>query len=262
MNKQPLVSIITVVRNDPDGLLRTMTSVAPYKNERLEYIVVDGASTDGETLRIAEERHDLIDILHSGPDNGIYDAMNKGIDRAHGVYVLFLNAGDELNADLVAIADEAPEKSVIIYGKTTMINPDGTFDYIKGKRLKNARRFLKGMPLCHQAILYRRDVMGHYDLDFKVMSDRVLTYELLRKYGLKRACFVDVIIATYYQGGTSGTYGDEFLAAEAAKFFRRVGKSHYIAIKYINFQFKHRLKLPLKALFSRMFGTGATQVKQ
>ena len=106
MNRQPLVSIITVVRNDAANLARTMQSVAPFKNARIEYIVVDGASTD-DTLRMAESRRDLIDLLISEPDNGIYDAMNKGIKLAHGTYLLFLNAGDELLVppdDLVANA--------------------------------------------------------------------------------------------------------------------------------------------------------------
>jgi len=252
MNVVPLISIITVVRNDAENLLRTIQSVVPFKSDRVEYVVIDGASTDN-TLLIIESHRDLVDVFISEADEGIYDAMNKGIDNAHGKYLLFLNAGDELTADITAVAAAAPEESVIIYGKTTMINPDGSFDYIKGKRLKSVRRFLKGMPLCHQAILYRRELIGHYDLEFKVMSDRVLTYKLLKKYGLKRAYFADKIIATYYQGGTSGNYSDEFLADEAAKFYRSVGKSHYITMKYIDFQFKHKLKRPLLRLFGKKF---------
>ena len=155
MNVVPLISIITVVRNDAENLLRTIQSVAPLKSDRVEYVVIDGASTDN-TLLIIESHRDLVDVFISEADEGIYDAMNKGIDNAHGKYLLFLNAGDELTADITAVAAAAPEESVIIYGKTTMINPDGSFDYIKGKRLKSVRRFLKGMPLCHQAILYRR----------------------------------------------------------------------------------------------------------
>lgn len=254
----PLVSIITVVRNDAENLLRTIKSITPFKNDRVEYVIIDGASTD-ITPSIIESHRDLVDVFISEPDGGIYDAMNKGIDHAHGTYLLFLNAGDELTADITAVADVAPGNSVIIYGKTTMINPDGSFDYIKGKRLKSARRFLKGMPLCHQAILYRREVIGHYDLDFKVMSDRVLTYNLLKKYGLKRSYYVDQIMATYYQGGTSGNYGDDFLADEAAKFYRSVGKRHYIVMKYINFQFKHKLKRPILRLWGRLLNPTGTQ---
>jgi len=256
MSSAPLVSIITVVRNDAANLLRTIQSIAPYKNDRVEYVIVDGASTD-DTLKVAELHREMIDVLVSEPDKGIYDAMNKGIDLAHGKFLLFLNAGDELTAELTAMVDMAPENSVLIYGKTTMINPDGTFDYIKGKRLKSIQRFLKGMPLCHQAILYRREVIGHYDIDFKVMSDRVLTYNILNKHGLKRTYFVDQIMATYYQGGISGNYGDEFLAAEAEKFFRSVGKTHYIYIKQFNFIFKHKLKLPLLNFIRKLTGTNS-----
>jgi hypothetical protein len=122
---------------------------------------------------------------------------------------------------------------------------------VKGKRLKSLRRFLKGMPLCHQTALYRRDVIPRYDLRFKVMGDRVLTYTLLRKQGLKNACFVDRLMVNYYEGGLSWSFGHEFLREEEKLFYRSVGKRHYIAIKYINAVFKHRIKLPLLRLLKK-----------
>ena len=253
MNDQPLVSIITVVRNDAEHLSRTMQSVSQFKSARVEYIVVDGASTD-DTLLVAASRRDMIDILVSEPDKGIYDAMNKGIALAHGKYLLFLNAGDELLAPPDDIVSAAPEKSVIVYAKARMFNPDGSFDYIKGKRLKNISRFLQGMPLCHQAVFYRRELIGEYDLRFKVISDRVKTYNLLRKYGRRRAFFVDSIMVNYYQDGfCCNGVTDAFLAEEDALFYRSVGKSYYITIKKINYQFKHKIKRPILRLFGRKF---------
>ncbi len=253
MNHPPLVTIITVVRNDAASLLRTIQSIVPFKNSRFEYVVVDGASTD-ETLQVAESHRDLIDILVSEPDKGIYDAMNKGIKLAHGTYLLFLNAGDELLVSPDNIVAAAPEKSVIVYAKAKMFNPDGSFDYIKGKRLKNIRRFLQGMPLCHQAIFYRRELIGEYDLGFKVISDRVLTYNLLRTYGRRRAFFVDSVMVNYYQDGFScNGVSDAFLAEEDARFYRSVGKAYYIKIKIINYHFKHKIKRPFLRLFGRKF---------
>jgi len=244
MATSPLLSIITVVKNSSDHLTRTIKSIIPFKSDEIEYVVVDGASID-DTCNVIESYKELIDVCVSETDKGVYDAMNKGIALAHGKYLLFLNAGDELLTDIIPIIKAAPEKAVMIYGRANMINPDGTFDYIKGKRLKSTRRFLKGMPLCHQAILYRRDRMLLYDLSFKVISDRVLTYNLLKKYGLRRSFYADQIMVTYYQDGFSGSFTDNFLAAEDARFYRSVGKSYYIAIKRFNFMFKHKIKRPI-----------------
>ncbi len=244
MTISPLLSIITVVKNSPDHLKRTINSIIPFKNNEIEYVVVDGASVDG-TCAVIESYKDFIDVCVSETDEGVYDAMNKGVALAHGKYLLFLNAGDELLIDIIPIIKAAPEKTVMIYGRANMINPDGSFDYIKGKRLKSIRRFLKGMPLCHQAILYRREQMMLYDLSFKVISDRVLTYKLLKKYGLKRSFFANNIMVTYYQDGFSGSFTDDFLAAEDARFYRSVGKSYYIALKRFNFMFKHKIKRPI-----------------
>lgn len=241
---KPLVSIITVVKNSPDHLTRTIKSIIPFKNDDIEYIVIDGASVD-DTCAVIAAYKDSIDVCVSEIDKGIYDAMNKGITLAHGTYLLFLNAGDELLTDVTPIIKIAPENAVMIYGRANMINPDGSFDYIKGKRLKSIRRFLKGMPLCHQAILYKRELMMPYDLNFKVISDRVATYNLLRKYGLRHSFYINQILVTYYQDGFSGSFTDEFLADEDARFYRSVGKSYYIALKRFNFMFKHKIKRPI-----------------
>jgi glycosyltransferase involved in cell wall biosynthesis len=243
MTSSPLVSIITVVRNDAERLLRTITGVSRHKGARTEYIVIDGNSSDN-TLEMIQSHPNEIDHFISEPDQGIYDAMNKGISLAHGKYLLFLNAGDELLADVEALVSSIPDSPVLIYGRANMFAPDGTLRYVKGKRLKGIHRFLKGMPLCHQAILYRRDCMTNYDLRFKVISDRVLTYNLIRTHGLSKTRFVDCLFVNYYEGGFSGSFSEDFLREEENLFYRSVGKSHYILIKRINALFKHKIKHP------------------
>jgi hypothetical protein len=101
------------------------------------------------------------------------------------------------------------------------------------------------MPLCHQAILYRRDCMPNYDLRFKVISDRVLTYLLVREHGIAGTRFVDSIFVNYYEGGFSGSFSDEFLREEENLFYRSVGKSYYVRVKQINAFFKHKIKRPI-----------------
>ena len=244
----PLISIITVVRNDAARLQHTIASVATFKGSLTEFIVIDGASTDttGDVIRSGSR---IIDRFTSEPDTGIYDAMNKGIALARGKYLLFLNAGDELLTDLEKIVNAQPDSPVLIYGRANMIAPNGTVRYIQGKQLKHIRRFLKGMPLCHQAILYRRDAMPQYDLRFRVISDRVLTHQIVSNHGLTNTRFINSIFVNYYDGGFSGSYPFKLLREEENLFFKSVGKSYYITIKNINALFKYKIKQPfLKAI--------------
>lgn len=243
----PLVSIITVVRNDAVRLQQTISSVSEHKGALTEFILVDGDSTDS-TIDIIKTNGHLVDRFISEPDRGIYDAMNKGVALARGKYLLFLNAGDELLTDVEQAISAQPDSPVLIYGRANMFAPDGTLRYIKGKLLKSIGRFLKGMPLCHQAILYRRDTMLPYDLRFKVMSDRVLTYHLIHKHGLANTRFINCIFVNYYEDGFSGNYPYKLLREEENLFYASVGKSYYIAIKSINTLFKHKIKLPLLRL--------------
>jgi len=241
---EPLVSILTVVRNNAERLQCTMQSVARYKNSAYQYVVVDGASTDG-TLEVIRRNEGLVDLWISEPDSGIYHAMNKGVALCTGRYILFLNAGDELITDLAAAAGGAPEDCALQYGRANMMNPDGTLSYVKGKRLKSPRKFLKGMPLCHQAILYRRSEIPPYDLRFRICADRLLTYRLVRDLGLRRTRFLDLTLVNYVEDGFSCVVPVEQSREEENRFYREVGKSHYILIKVINRVFKQRVKLPI-----------------
>ncbi len=248
--RTPIISIITVVRNDAERLQHTLTLAARFKGARTEHIVIDGDSNDS-TLEVIKNNGDIIDRFISEPDKGIYDAMNKGIALASGTYLLFLNAGDELLTNVEELVDTTPNFPVLIYGKANMYNPDGRLLYIKGKRLKSNNQFLKGMPLCHQAIIYRRDSIPFYDLRYRVYADRALTYHLLSQCGLQQTCFVDCTLVNYYEGGFSNSFTDAALHAEQNEFYRHIGKEHYIFIKYIKTQFKKKVKLPLQRLFGR-----------
>jgi glycosyltransferase involved in cell wall biosynthesis len=249
-NAVPLVSIITIVRNDRPGLSRTIASVARFKGNQSEYIVIDGASTDDTLQALDSETIRNVDTLVSEPDKGIYDAMNKGIERAHGTYLLFLNAGDELLVDLEALIKSHTESPVLLYGLANIVSENGTLIYIRGKRLLSLHRLFKGMPLCHQAILYRRDAMTPYDLRFKIISDRVATYTIVKKYGLSHTTFVNCIIANSYDGGVSGNYPYSLRLEEENLFYRCAGKSYYVVIKAINTLFRFKIKYPLLRLIN------------
>ena len=90
----PTVTVITVCYNAKEALKTTMRSVFAQRYDALEYVIVDGASTDG-SVELIKQSANKVDHWVSEPDNGIYDAMNKGARQASGEWVMFLNAGDE-----------------------------------------------------------------------------------------------------------------------------------------------------------------------
>lgn len=246
----PRISIITVVRNDADALRRTLASVARHKGLRSEYLIIDGASSDG-TLQVAAEHSELIDRLLSEADHGIYDAMNKGMMLAQGDYLLFLNAGDELLLNPEELVDDSDRINVLIYGKANMCAPDGSLRWVQGKRLKSRYRFFKGMPLCHQAILYRRTTMLKFDTSFRIMADRVTTYLLLKRYGLGRSRFVDRSIVNYYEGGFSRSQPPLVWQEEEERFYKLADASWYSYRKKLNRLFRTYLRVPLQRLLRR-----------
>jgi glycosyltransferase involved in cell wall biosynthesis len=247
---EPSLTIVTVVMNDAPRLQRTLESVARLKCERVEYLVVDGGSTDG-TLDLIRAHEGLVDRWVSEPDRGIYDAMNKATGLSRGRYLMYLNAGDELLVDVCALVEDSPADSVMLYGRANMLFPDGSLSYVKGKRISTPQRFLKGMPLCHQAIIYRREVMQPYDTSFRIMSDRLLTYRLVRQYGMQRTRFLDATLVNYYEDGYSNSLPWKVWHDEQNRLYRAVGKEHYIVLKTINAIFKWVVKEPLKACWKK-----------
>lgn len=93
-----LLTIITVIKNCADTIARTLDSVSMIKTPEIEFLVVDGASQDG-TLSIVQQYTEIIDKLSSERDSGIYNAMNKGVAKAHGQYILFINGDDQIEPD-------------------------------------------------------------------------------------------------------------------------------------------------------------------
>ena len=136
----PLFSIITVTYNAEKVLERTLRSVAEQSYARIEYIVIDGASTDGTMEIVTSYKSQSPGLVRfeviSEPDKGLYDAMNKGLRVATGDYVWFLNAGDTLQSpETVARLAEVAERNGmpdILYGETDVVDEEaesaGAFD--------------------------------------------------------------------------------------------------------------------------------------
>ena len=193
------ISIITVVYNDKDGLQKTIDSVASLNYDNIEFIVIDGGSNDG-TAELMRKYESNIDYWVSEPDDGIYDAMNKGIKAANGVWVNFMNAGDYFaNENVLNEMDFTANKKVdILYGyksqKEKLFYP------------MNIRNLEIGMIFGnHQSMFFNRKKLQselYYDEKYKIYAD----YELVNRiYKLKNSVinFIDVLVADFEGGGIS-----------------------------------------------------------
>jgi glycosyltransferase involved in cell wall biosynthesis len=160
---KPLFTIITVVYNDVNNLEKTINSVINQNYNNFEYIIIDGCSIDG-TVGLIEKYSDRLDKWISERDNGIYDAMNKGIEISSGSYLCFMNSGDEfLNSNVLSSFINNLDASDFYYSDVL----------INGTKLYQCD--IKKYKFIHQAIIYRRDVherIGKYlNLDNFLLAD-------------------------------------------------------------------------------------------
>lgn len=174
------LSIITINRNNASGLQKTIRSVASQTNKGFEYIIVDGASTDGSVEVIKENEKEFACLKWvSEPDTGIYNAMNKGLRMASGEYIQILNSADCLATDnIVERMLEELEKQgnpSILYGNMVKCFPDGR--KLVDKCFAGQEITMLGMytgTLNHDPAYIRRDLFdkyGFYDENLKIVSD-------------------------------------------------------------------------------------------
>jgi glycosyltransferase involved in cell wall biosynthesis len=201
---QPILSVITVVYNNAADIEQTMLSVLNQTYGSIEYIVIDGQSTDG-TIQIIEKYKARFAKFISEKDKGIYDAMNKGLALATGDYVLFMNSGDEIYAaDTVANIFGTVPDADIYYGETEMIDQQGKS---LGQRRHAApenftwRSFKYGMSVSHQAIYIKRSLVELYDPKYQLSADIDWILRAAKKANL--IVNVHQYVAKYKVGGMS-----------------------------------------------------------
>ncbi len=175
----PKFSIITVCLNEEGTIRRTCESICSQSFDAFEWIVIDGNSTDN-TLKVLAEYESRISCLISEPDAGIYDAMNKGILKAKGEYLLFLNAGDYLiDSGVLKDVSLLPNMD-ILYGDLLCVDENGN-KFIKKFSDNLSRNFLLRNMMPHQASFFRRELfarLGNYDVSFRIAGD----YDLFVRY--------------------------------------------------------------------------------
>lgn len=212
------LTIITINYNNAAGLQKTMESVLAQTSKEFEYIVVDGASTDGsvKTIQQINQSTNQPFIWLSEPDSGIYNAMNKGIRMAKGEYIHFLNSGDWLVDEAVVEKmlkaldnqEQITNKKVdILVGNVIAIRPDGKVRYKKNdQKPVSLYTFYKG-TIEHTSAYIRRtlfDKFGLYDESLKIVSDWKW---YLQVAGLNNANvrFTDTYVTYFDSTGISST---------------------------------------------------------
>ncbi|HEY1037857.1 MAG TPA: glycosyltransferase family 2 protein [Bacteroidia bacterium] len=203
----PKLSVITINYNDAKGLKETILSVVEQTRKDFEFVVIDGGSTDG-SVDVINEYKDLISIWTSEKDKGIYDAQNKGIQKASGEYVLFLNSGDTFYSNQVV--DKfynflQENDSAMIYGNTNLVN--GNKNELLVQPGKLPMEFWYMGTLNHQAVFMKRDLFerfGLYDLKYRICADFDL---FLRAYVKDPGMFAHIneTICNYDQTGFSAS---------------------------------------------------------
>jgi len=169
----PILSIITITYNAGQVLQRTLDSVSAQDYPHIEYILVDGQSKDN-TMDLVKAMGSRINKVVSEPDGGLYDAMNKGLTMATGVYVLFLNAGDTLADGHVLSEIFSLPPADVYYGDAMLVNLDGKSlglrEPLPPEKL-SWKSLQWGMNVCHQAFIIRRDKATTYDLQYRICAD-------------------------------------------------------------------------------------------
>lgn len=198
----PRLSIITIVYNGAGTLEKTILSIAAQTYPHIEYIVVDGASTDG-TLDIIKNHSNTIAKCICEPDKGLYDAMNKGIDQATGDYLWFINAGDEVyDAHTVSRIFEQYAEADIYYGDTMMIDIDGNelgMRRLTPPKQLSWKHFAYGMRVSHQSFICRKSLAPKYNLNYRFSADYEWCLLALKK--ANTVCNTQLVLSRFLDGG-------------------------------------------------------------
>lgn len=201
MDRNPEITVVTVCRNALDGLRRTAESVLSQTYPNMEYVIIDGASTDG-TADYVRSLGDKVAVFVSEPDKGIYDAMNKGMAKASGEWVIFMNAGDTFySADTVERVFGAGglDGYGVVYGDVAKDADESSLVVKKAGAPCNSHR----MFFCHQSAFYRRSevLKEPFDIGHRMSAD-IHQVKRLYKKGV-RFKQLDFPVAIFDTGGVS-----------------------------------------------------------
>ncbi|MGD2099855.1 MAG: glycosyltransferase family 2 protein [Desulfobacterales bacterium] len=230
------ISIITICKNAEDTLEKTIQSVLAQQYRNIEYIIIDGASTD-KTDALINKYRDQVATYISEKDHGIYNAMNKGIKIATGDIVFFLNAGDIFNDEFVV------EKVVNAFSKADIeflygdvfINDGISERLVQFNHVDKA--FFLDKNLCHQSIFYKPEVFrrcGYFDEQYSVLADYEWNVRGFLKYRLKPG-HIRIPVTKFRLDGIS-TIDDRKLTEIRRQERRRLKKTYFNKLELMLFR--------------------------
>lgn len=200
-----LITIITITYNCRNEIRPTIESIISQKNiENIEYIIIDGGSTDG-TVDVINNYKSHLNFFITEPDQGISDAFNKGIQKASGQFIGLINAGDILLSDFFSKIERYNILQYdVIYGDSIINDPFNNLLYIR--KCMPLNKFRYELPFVHQSCFIAKkayDKYGVYNLDYKICMD----YELISKmyYLDAKFLYLSVPISQISYGGISST---------------------------------------------------------
>lgn len=256
---KPKISVVTISYNTQNEIERTLLSVLLQTYDNIEYIIVDGGSKD-DTPKIIKRYADnpkyseRISFWCSEPDNGIYDAMNKGIDHATGDYIIFMNSGDVFYDHYVVeevFNNKEAEHADVIFGNHSIVE-NGKIKIIQAKPFYLSNEKIKGMGICHQSIFLKTEYARrfHFDTKFKIAAD----YNLIKKVYDSDKLFkqLNMIICIYDTGGISY----ELTATSLRESARVCGFHAYsLRVQYMMFKrkiYRYRIYHCIRPILQRM----------
>lgn len=223
---KPLISVIIVTLNAEAYLRDCLLSIVGQEYQNIELLVFDGGSSDA-TLTIIEEFENYITYWRSGPDKGIYDAMNMAIKHAKGDWLYFLGADDKLLQGFSELAGKVKNKNTLYYG---MCEPLGILFTGKYDQYK-----LSKYNMNHQALLYPTTVLKKtgYQTKYKVYADYEVNIRVWGDRKIKKQ-YYPIVIAEYNMNGYSSLANDPEFKTDKAELIRQ----HFSWFTYLRYRFK------------------------
>ncbi len=216
---EPLISVIVVVYNAKGTISSTLKSIVEQDYKNIEIIIIDGKSTDG-TIEIINSYSNKIDVFISEKDEGVYDAMNKGIDASKGKWLFFLGSDDVFINKTILSSIFSP----YVYS---------AIDFLYGDVVLTSNRKIYGgeknymslvdKNICHQSIFYKRTVfekLGKYNLKYKILGDYDLNLRVFKDTSLQK-CYLKKVVSLYNNKGLSSYVLDYTFHAHVLNIFAK-----------------------------------------
>lgn len=229
---KPVVTVITVCLNASEYIERAIISVLGQSYPLLEYVIIDGGSTD-RTVDIINTYVGRIDYFTSGPDKGIYNAMNKGIKASKGDIIFFLNADDYFYDNSVlenAMREFISDTNLMILYGDVLVNYGNTTK-VKSHSLAN-RKFLYFDTICHQAVFSRRELferLGYFDESYEICADYDWLLNAIVRHRVRHS-YMPFMVSVYRRYGVSSIHDKRFLQEKELiqkKYFNYVERMMY-----------------------------------